>query len=193
MGARYGAAIAGVVALLALVVLVATWPSAGHPDDLRTDAGNALAPTLEPRAPEEPGPITLPPPTLVAPPTALVPPSVPPSAPSAAPSASGFLAPSTTPSEGPTLTPDETYDAADMLVSAIEARRAEITAQLADATRRGDARMIGRLTQQRDALTASLAHSQSLLAELSAQRAASASPPVAPHEEPLLPEIPPGP
>jgi len=181
MNARHGAAVAAVVVVLAAIVLVATWPEAGHPDDAheQVDAGTALAPAVEPAAPEEPSPAVVP--SLPAPPP-------PTSAPAAsvvlvAPPSSGLAAPpspvppSYETSAGPRLTEDEAYDAANALVSAIEARRVEVAAALADAQRRGDARMVARLTQQRDGLTRSLERAESIVVDMDRDRGASAAPP----------------
>jgi hypothetical protein len=201
MDTRHGAAIAGVIAVLAAVVLLVVWPGAGHPDDARldVDAGTALAPAVEPAAPEEPSPVVpaVSPSVSALPPPPSSPPTFPVAAQLGAPPPSGLAAPPA-PIEtraSPRFTTDEAYDAANTLVSAIEARRAEIETQLADATRRGDARMIARLTQQRDGLSASLTRAQGLLADMDHDRAASATPTPTPVDEPPADEldIPPGP
>jgi hypothetical protein len=157
-----------VIAVLAAIALVATWPEAGHPDDTRVevDAGTALAPPIEPAGPEEPAPRPVPPsattptaPTgvvLIAPPPIEPPPVEPPPT----------LLPSYETTAGPPLDHDEAYDAANALVSAIASRRIEIAAALAEAQRQGDARLTARLIQQREVLDTSLERAQSIVDEM---------------------------
>jgi hypothetical protein len=175
MNARHGAAVAGLIAVLAAIVLVATWPDAGHPDDAHAelDAGTALAPAVEPSAPEEPSPapVVAPPPPSSAPAALAFPPSIGTTAPPA------LLPTPTETSASPALDADEVYRSAMALVTAIAARRTQVAASLADAQRRGDAPRIARLTQQRDGLDRALAETESLVHEMEGDQARAPEPP----------------
>lgn len=193
MSGKHGLAIAGAVLLLGAVVLVATWPRGGAPDDVRApevDAGLTWMPDAGEAAPEEPMPIPAPATTIAgAVPAPVVPSAIDPTAAALDPSGQPLprlehvemVVPpatdlrSTVEFDHPRTVDDE-LEAANTLLEVIETRREQTRAALEDAERRGDTEAIARLTRQRDGLAQAEQNTARILEALEGQRAEGTPP-----------------
>jgi hypothetical protein len=189
---KHGLAIAGAVLVLGAIVLVATWPRGGTPDDVRApevDAGLTWMPDAGELAPEEPMPVPPPPASAaLAPASGVVDPSVAaavpaPTDPSAQPlphidHIEMMVPPSSDLRSSVEFdhprTVDDELEAANSLLEVIETRREQARVALEDAERRGDTEAIARLTRQRDGLLQAEQNTTRILEELEGQRAGEA-------------------